>query len=221
MMEQVTQVTNQFCDAIQTKLGHVRNAASLLIDSDIIPEAKQDELEEMLTTSGIHELKKLLYRGTSDGMTPKAFHDKCDGQGPTLVLVRTEKDWIFGGYAGTPWDSPPYPHYVDDPSCFVFNVVNPWNDPITKMPVLQPERAMYCDAAYGPAFPGAFGLYNRFNDPEGPLDCGWASGFHASYGPYGDPLGRGFQTFVDDSEDGYEFTPIEIEVFAVTNNCQK
>ncbi|MDR3740056.1 MAG: hypothetical protein P4L40_13670 [Terracidiphilus sp.] len=29
----------------------------------------------------------LLYRGSRDGMTPRAFHRCCDGKGPTLVLV--------------------------------------------------------------------------------------------------------------------------------------
>ena len=214
--EKIATLTAQFCDAIHSRLGHIKNAASLFVDSDIIPKkAKQDKLEEMLTTSGINELK-LLYRGTKDGMSVKAFHDKCDGwKGPTLTLVRTSKDYVFGGYAGTSWDSPPRGHYVTDPSCFVFNIVNPYNDPVTKMPVLEPERAMLCRAAYGPWFPGAFGLRNRDWDPEGLLDRGFAGNFHASY-PYGDPLGRGHQTFVDDdSEDGYEFTPVEIEVFAV------
>ena len=103
-------------------------------------------------------------------------------------------------------------HFVTDPSCFVFNVVNPYNDPITKMPVLKQEKAMYCGAARGPYFPGAFELYNRDWDPEGPLDCGFAGDFHTSL-PYGDPLGRGYSTFVDDPR-GY-FTPVEIEVFAV------
>ena len=62
-------VTTQFCDAIQNKLGRVKNAASIFIDdSGIIPESKREELEDMLTTSlvGINELK-LLYRGTKDG----------------------------------------------------------------------------------------------------------------------------------------------------------
>ena len=210
--EVVEAFTAHFCDAIQNKLGRIKNAASLFVDSDIIPKkAKQDKLEEMLTTSGINELK-LLYRGTKDGMSVKAFHDKCDGwKGPTLTLVRTSKDYVFGGYAGTSRDSPRWGHHVTDPSCFVFNVVNPWNDPITKMPVLKPEYAMWCSAAYGPYFPGAFGICNRNWDPEGLLDCGY-SYFDVS-NPYGDPLGRREQTFVDDPRG--DFTPVEIEVFAV------
>ena len=71
---------------------------------------------------------------------------------------------------------------------------------------------MLYGAAYGANFPGAFWLYNQFINPEGPLDCGH-SDFRA-YGSYGDPLRRGYSTFVDSSDYGC-FTPSEIEVFAV------
>lgn len=42
----------------------------------------------------------LLYRGSRDGMTAASFHRLCDGQGPTLVLVRSANGYTFGGYAG-------------------------------------------------------------------------------------------------------------------------
>ena len=154
-------------------------SGSFVVDSVIIMSAatitkdKQDELEHMFMFTGlgvnVSELT-LLYRGTRDGMTPKAFHDKCDGwKGPTLTLVQTDRGWIFGGYAGTSWASwDPSSclghyvaggNYVADPTCFVFNVNNPYNDPIRKMPVLKPDEAMYCNPAFGPSFPGAFGLH--------------------------------------------------------------
>ena len=36
VMTVVEELTTQFCDTIQTRLGRVKNAASLFIDSDII-----------------------------------------------------------------------------------------------------------------------------------------------------------------------------------------
>ncbi|MDR3742334.1 MAG: TLD domain-containing protein, partial [Terracidiphilus sp.] len=47
----------------------------------------------------------LLYRGSRDGMNAATFHGLCDGKGPTLVLVRCDKGWVFGGYAGASWIS--------------------------------------------------------------------------------------------------------------------
>jgi hypothetical protein len=48
---------------------------------------------------------KLLYRASKDGNYPKAFHSKCDNQGPTLVIIRAYNDEIAGGYAHLSWDS--------------------------------------------------------------------------------------------------------------------
>jgi len=39
----------------------------------------------------------LLFRATTDGRTPEAFHRRCDYKGPTLLLMKTGK-YIFGGY---------------------------------------------------------------------------------------------------------------------------
>jgi hypothetical protein len=40
----------------------------------------------------------LLYRGTRDGFGSSNFHCKCDGHHDTITLIRTTKDFIFGGY---------------------------------------------------------------------------------------------------------------------------
>ena len=64
------------------------------------------------------------------------------------------------------------------------------------------------------------GFLERFRCTiEGPLDCGSAAVFHAVFGPYGDPLRRGYSTFVDSfSLDGGYFTPVEIEVYSCVLN---
>ena len=40
----------------------------------------------------------LLYRATRDGSYPKDFHKKCDNQGPTITLIKTDNGRKFGGY---------------------------------------------------------------------------------------------------------------------------
>ena len=45
---------------------------------------------------------KLLWRGSRDGFTPKAFHDRCDNKGATLTIIKSTNNWIFGGY--NPWN---------------------------------------------------------------------------------------------------------------------
>jgi len=34
----------------------------------------------------------LIYRGTRDGFDSKTFHKICDNQGPTLSLIKSDKD---------------------------------------------------------------------------------------------------------------------------------
>ena len=41
---------------------------------------------------------KLLYIATTDGNSAEIFHQKCDNIKGTLVVIKTTKDIIFGGY---------------------------------------------------------------------------------------------------------------------------
>ena len=59
---------------------------------------------------------ELLYRGTRDGMNSFAFHQKCDGQGPTISLYENDKGNIFGGYSSISWASEG--SYVSDKNNF-------------------------------------------------------------------------------------------------------
>lgn len=74
----------------------------------ILPESK------ILTGPYSRDLKKfigtkdhwtLLYRGSDEGFSAQKFHEKCDNKGPTVTLVRTEKNNVFGGYASQSWTS--------------------------------------------------------------------------------------------------------------------
>ncbi|GBC03097.1 hypothetical protein RclHR1_00050005 [Rhizophagus clarus] len=53
----------------------------------------------------IHYNFHLLYRASRDGNTSKAFHEKCDNKGATLVVIKiTDSDQIVGGYNPLSWD---------------------------------------------------------------------------------------------------------------------
>jgi hypothetical protein len=40
----------------------------------------------------------LIYKGTRDGFKASIFHQKCDGKGPTISIVQSDSDQIFGAY---------------------------------------------------------------------------------------------------------------------------
>ena len=69
-------------------------------ESLILGESKRyDEfINKLLEWTGGKNIE-LLYRGTRDGMSGDAFHNKCNNKGPTISIFKNEKGYIFGGYA--------------------------------------------------------------------------------------------------------------------------
>jgi hypothetical protein len=58
----------------------------------------------MLEKIGLKSYRtKLLYQGTRDGFKASSFHTLCDSKGPTLTLVKSEYNKIFGGLAKVSW----------------------------------------------------------------------------------------------------------------------
>jgi len=51
------------------------------------------------------ELGGLLFQATKDGQSDSSFHSRCDGKGPTVVIIKTKSGNMFGGYTYTSWHS--------------------------------------------------------------------------------------------------------------------
>ncbi len=47
----------------------------------------------------------LLYRASTDSFGCKAFHEKCDNKGAILILIKTSKDLLIGGFSSIGWSS--------------------------------------------------------------------------------------------------------------------
>ncbi len=45
----------------------------------------------------------LLYHAGSHDFSVKKFHELCDGLPNTLVIIRNDKDKVYGGYTPVPW----------------------------------------------------------------------------------------------------------------------
>ena len=97
----------------------------ILNNSKII--TKQEELE--LINSWISPNKKinckLIYRATRDGDSDREFHSKCDNKSPILVIGKTPKGYIFGGYTTINLDYEQCKYkdiYLCDNEAFVFSL---------------------------------------------------------------------------------------------------
>ena len=135
---------------------------------------------------------ELIYRGTRDGSDSQAFHNKCDNQGPTIILCKNEKDNIFGAYASISWTS--YGGYKTVNGSFLFTLTNIHGTAPTKYPNTKNyEYAVYQHSSNGPTFGNGFDLYicnNCLNNTSSYTYLGNA---------YSDVLGKGNSIFTGDN----------------------
>ena len=107
------------------------------IESNILK--KEDLTEEFFLFSKLREIYQnnrffrlnLIYRASRDGDSAKNFHLKCDLIGPNIILIKTRKHFIFGGFTNKCWkhlfkdikkDNPDFATKYKDDKAFGFSV---------------------------------------------------------------------------------------------------
>lgn len=108
------------------------NNLFLFQDSAILSNDMKDMEFYKLLPPNVKHTKKL-YSLSQDGASSKVFHDKCDHQNPTLILVRANKDFVFGYYTTIPFHKDEKYNTCDD--CFIFSLRNPIHKKILKFPI--------------------------------------------------------------------------------------
>ncbi|TNV80362.1 hypothetical protein FGO68_gene2359 [Halteria grandinella] len=94
----------------------------------------------------------LLYRGSVDGNTASAFHQKCDNKNNTLTIVKTSEGKIMGGFTTQTWNSGG--NYKQDANAWIFNIDAP-----SIFKVNQGDQySIYTHSTYGPTFGQAHAL---------------------------------------------------------------
>ena len=97
-----------------------------------------NEHEEKLIKNWIQnriESAELLFDTSRDSDTINAFKNKCEGQSPTLIIVKTDQGIIFGGYATSKWqEGGP----IEDYNSFIFSF-----NPEKKYKVINTQNALF------------------------------------------------------------------------------
>ncbi len=152
----------------------------LNIESNIL---KKDEItEDFFLFSKIKEIYRynryirlmLIYRGSRDGHYAKDFHSKCDLIGPNITLIKTKKNYIFGGFTNKGWkhlfkdikkDDPDYgTKYKDDKAfCFSINLKKIYKNEKPN------ENIIYCNNNYGASFISFFTVFDDYLNNGGSL----------------------------------------------------
>lgn len=138
------------------RLSQLARFESGLINDIIKDEAEfgpvKAALDERMPGSNL----KLIYKGTIDGDSARAFHAKCDAAPRTLVLVEDSAGNRFGGFTTEDWSG----QYVQkkDPNAFIFSI-----DRGQIYPVLPDANAIGAYPNFGPVFFGCqIRLYDNF-----------------------------------------------------------
>ena len=164
----------------------------------------QSNLHKMLSESYQGKMKyELLWQGTRDGFRASDFHSKCNGKGPTVTVIVSSYDKIFGGYTSVTWQSSN--SWSHDPSAFIYSLTH--NAKCATQ--LNTGRSIYDYGGLGPIF----GYRSSGDDIYIQDNCnGRSDNCCASNNTYQLPPGADTTTFMAGA---VNFSVKEIEVYQV------
>jgi len=140
------------------------NETSSIINNDI---SKQNIIFEWIKD----KIKKtsiefeLVFKMSINGNSAYDFHEHCDDVGPTLILIKTSKDKIFGGFTPLNWkeESEKGIKYDESNETFIFslNLMKKYD-----MIDFKNKEAIKCWNKMGPIFSNDFGLFENLKKGE-------------------------------------------------------
>ena len=101
-------------------------------------------------------IPKLLYRATRDGWDASIYHSKCDNNGSSITVIKTDKGYVFGGYLDKDWNR--NGHHIASTEAFIFSLKCHANLPPTKMINKNSTYAALGHFGFGPVFDGETGI---------------------------------------------------------------
>ncbi len=100
----------------------------------------------------------LLYKASRDGFTASAFHSRCDEKANTVTIIKTNSNYVFGGYTTAKWGANNN-SWISDSSAFIFSLRRNGTSNNHKLPIIRAEHAIYGVPGYGPTFGGGHDIY--------------------------------------------------------------
>ena len=118
------------------------------LDSNILNDAqKKNKIKEFISPN--QKIKaELKYRLTRDGNSFDTFHKLCDNISPNLLLIKDNKNNIFGGFTKVTWEKKDLTK--NDPESFLFSL----NKNKKYYQKHKEYKTIYCYSASGPWFYG-------------------------------------------------------------------
>ena len=107
----------------------------------------------------------LLYRATTHGFEASAFHAKCDGKENTITIIKTNGNYVFGGYTAAKWTSEDA--YYKDSKAFIFSLRRTGISCHHKFMVKDAKYAINASWRYGPIFGKSFLIRDKSDQNRG------------------------------------------------------
>jgi len=125
-----------------------------ILKSVILTPSEEQKLISYLPNKKNNQLKlTLLYRGSRDGFAAKKFHEKCDNEGPTICIVLSNYNHVFGGFTNIPWTS--NDAWKMDAEAFLYLLRSSNASRPSEKWMVKPDEVEYAirhKSGYGPAF---------------------------------------------------------------------
>lgn len=96
----------------------------------------------------------LIYKASLKGFHCNDFHKFCDKKGPLLILIKSERNQVFGGYSSKSWKSKGGVFEKDENS-FLFSLTKRTKHTLNEKCI---EKALYFSDNMGPVFGSGFDL---------------------------------------------------------------
>ena len=160
---------------------------------------------------GLNSRRKLLYKATRDGFSGSSFHANCDGKANTVTIIKTDSNFVFGGYTAAAWKSDDT--YSTDTTAFIFSLRRNGTTYNEKYMVQDATTAIKNWAGKGPIFGSYKGsLYCDILINDLSNNTGGYADFGASYNlPLGYIWGSvNSRSYLAGSYQGWKTTEIEV-----------
>ena len=123
------------------------------LDSSLILTKEEVMILPQLTES---KYGTLLYRATRDGFEGSSFHSKCDGKAKTITIIKTQDNYVFGGYTDVSWHSTC--NWKTDAAAYIYSLRRNGVSNLSKHKILNSNHAICCIPINGPTFGGGYDI---------------------------------------------------------------
>eukprot|EP01084_Bolivina_argentea_P067980 123715_1 len=196
----------------------IKHFSNKIIPSNMLTLNEDTDFFQSLSSgiSSVGHIKfNLLYRASENAFSAYKFHELCDNHAPTICIIQSENNHIFGGYTSIKWSSD---HgYKTDNKAFLFLIRSQTKN--EKCPVLFEckcsDTAVCHWKGRGPLFGGGFDIQiadkcSIWDGKDTDFDnCNYSSGNSEYYSITGNQLCGGNVS----KHGAYFFRVIEYEVF--------